>query len=133
MVIVSLTKTQLKTSNGLSLNPNRLFSSLKLNLPYDYILSNPSGNQMFKVIKILFECNLNIYETSEGLFLTYNKSNLTLLSESENAVHDLLLADSDSIELKTFTMIDKIKEEICNYKLSTIRAFREHEDRFNYS
>ncbi|RMZ96512.1 hypothetical protein BpHYR1_042073 [Brachionus plicatilis] len=28
-------------------------------------------------------------------------------------------------------MIDKIKEEICNYKLSTIRAFREHEDRFN--
>ncbi|RNA22408.1 hypothetical protein BpHYR1_035965 [Brachionus plicatilis] len=59
------------------------------------------------------------------------KSNLTLLSESENAVHDLLLADSDSIELKTFTMIDKIKEEICNYKLLTIRAFREHEDRFN--
>ncbi|RMZ96747.1 hypothetical protein BpHYR1_017598, partial [Brachionus plicatilis] len=84
--------------------PYRLFSSLKLNLPYDNILSNPSGNQMFK-------------------------SNLTLLSESENAVHDLLLADSDSIELKTFTMIDKIKEKICNYKLSTIRAFREHEDR----
>ncbi|RNA21382.1 hypothetical protein BpHYR1_010067 [Brachionus plicatilis] len=58
--------------------PYRLFSSLKLNLPYDNILSNPSGNQMFKVIKISFECNLNIYETSEGLFLTYNKSNLTL-------------------------------------------------------
>ncbi|RNA07249.1 hypothetical protein BpHYR1_025164 [Brachionus plicatilis] len=101
--------------------PYRLFSSLKLNLPYDNILSNPIGNQMFK----------NIYETSEGLFLTYIKSNLILLSESENAVHDLLLADSDRIELKTFTMIDKIKEEICNYKLSTIRAFREHEDMFN--
>ncbi|RNA14087.1 hypothetical protein BpHYR1_047806, partial [Brachionus plicatilis] len=28
--------------------PYRLFSSLKLNLPYDNIFSNPSGNQMFK-------------------------------------------------------------------------------------
>ncbi|RNA35861.1 Transposon Ty3-I Gag-Pol poly [Brachionus plicatilis] len=34
--------------------PYRLFSSLKLNLPYDNILSNPSGNQMFKVINIQY-------------------------------------------------------------------------------
>ncbi|RNA31408.1 hypothetical protein BpHYR1_044219, partial [Brachionus plicatilis] len=85
--------------------------------------------------KILNEiCNADNLECNLGdSILIWNReiSNLTLLSESENAVHDLLLADSDSIELKTFTMIDKIKEEICNYKLSTIRAFREHKDRFN--
>ncbi|RNA05282.1 hypothetical protein BpHYR1_007533, partial [Brachionus plicatilis] len=43
---------------------------------------------------------------------------------------DLILADSDGIELKTYTALDRLKEEICNIELSCLRTFRHHEDQF---
>ncbi|RNA27032.1 hypothetical protein BpHYR1_025260 [Brachionus plicatilis] len=50
---------------------------------------------------------------------------------SSKIVNTLITSDSDIIELKTFTMIDKIKEEICHFKLSIIRAFRENEESYS--
>ncbi|CAF1024075.1 unnamed protein product [Brachionus calyciflorus] len=50
-----------------------------------------------------------MFKTTEGFFLTHNQTNLTHLKRDERAIHDLLLSQSDA----------------------TIRAFRQHNDKFN--
>ncbi|CAF1004669.1 unnamed protein product, partial [Brachionus calyciflorus] len=72
-----------------------------------------------------------MFETTEGFFLTYNQTNLTHLKRDERAIHDLLLSESDGIELRTFNTLHKLREELCNVEEATIRAFRQHKDKFN--
>ncbi|RNA13722.1 hypothetical protein BpHYR1_023290 [Brachionus plicatilis] len=62
--------------------------------------------------------------------MTYNRTNLPKIKADFVTYHDLILAGSDGIELKTYTALDRLKEEICNIELSSLRTFRHHEDQF---
>ncbi|RNA24865.1 hypothetical protein BpHYR1_040667 [Brachionus plicatilis] len=69
-------------------------------------------------------CPYRLYMTI-GLNLPFNNVFTDFVT-----IHDLILADSDGIELKTYTALDRLKEEICNIELSSLRTFRHHEDQF---
>ncbi|RNA19374.1 hypothetical protein BpHYR1_021036 [Brachionus plicatilis] len=73
---------------------------------------------------------MKLYGSTEGIFLTYNRTNLPKIKADFVTMHDLILADSDGNEFKTYTALDRLKEEICNIELSSIRTFRHHEDQF---
>ncbi|RNA05035.1 hypothetical protein BpHYR1_029996, partial [Brachionus plicatilis] len=74
-----------------------------------------NGNQIFKINQTFNECGMKLYGFTEADFGT---------------IHDLILTDSDGIELKIYTALDRFKEEICNIELSSLRTFRHHEDQF---
>ncbi|RNA34366.1 hypothetical protein BpHYR1_027067 [Brachionus plicatilis] len=44
---------------------------------------------------------MKIYGSTEGLFLTYNRTNLRKIKADFVTIHDLILTDIDGIELKT--------------------------------
>ncbi|CAF0929227.1 unnamed protein product [Brachionus calyciflorus] len=108
----------------------RVFSSMNLDVPFDNIFSNNNGNQIFKVKSVLQNCGYEIFETTEVFFLTYN-TNLASAKNDERVIHDLVLSESDSVELKSFTALDKLREELCNIELANIREFRVHENKLN--
>ncbi|RNA10500.1 hypothetical protein BpHYR1_039877, partial [Brachionus plicatilis] len=89
-----------------------------------------NGNQIFKINQTFNECGMKLYGFTEGIFLTYNRTNLPKIKADFGTIHDLILTDSDGIELKTYTALDRFKEEICNIELSSLRTFRHHEDQF---
>ncbi|RNA35069.1 hypothetical protein BpHYR1_051923, partial [Brachionus plicatilis] len=73
---------------------------------------NTNGDQIFKINQTFNECGMKLYGSTEGIFLTYNRTNLPKIKADFVTIHDLILADSDGIELKTYTALDRLKEKI---------------------
>ncbi|RNA20717.1 hypothetical protein BpHYR1_003278, partial [Brachionus plicatilis] len=87
--------------------PYRLYMTIGLNLPFNNVFSNTNGDQIFKINQTFNECGMKLYGSTEGLFLTYNRTNLPKIKADFVTIHDLFLADSDGIELKTYTALDR--------------------------
>ncbi|RNA28652.1 hypothetical protein BpHYR1_048761 [Brachionus plicatilis] len=92
--------------------PYRLYMTIGLNLPFNNVFSNTNGDQIFKINQTFNECGMKLYGCTEGLFFTYNRKNLPKIKADFVTIHDLILAGSDGIELKTYTALDRLKEEI---------------------
>lgn len=72
---------------------------------------------------------MKMNETTEELFIIDNKGNMIQLKNSQNSVHELLLADWDRIAINRLTSFNiNWNEDIRNSDHSKIRAFRENED-----
>ncbi|RNA02290.1 hypothetical protein BpHYR1_052601 [Brachionus plicatilis] len=111
--------------------PFRRLDAMSLNTPFDNIFSNSLGNLIFKIINKSVYCDIEMFETSEGLFFTKNKTNLAKSKNEIGTIHELLLADTDNIELKTYNLIDKLKENICLNKLGYLKIMSLVEDNFD--
>ncbi|RNA33336.1 hypothetical protein BpHYR1_008781 [Brachionus plicatilis] len=91
--------------------PFRRLDSMSLNTPFDNIFSNSLGNLIFKIINKSVYCDIEMFETSEGLFFTKNKTNLAKNKNEIGTIHELLLADTDNIELKTYLKLMSLVED----------------------
>ena len=81
----------------------------------DAILINRKNNLLFEIKNKFKECNLEIYETTEGLYLTSN--NASFLEKSDNnlkSIDELILADTDANEFKIKSELTKhLNKESC--------------------
>ncbi|RNA24155.1 hypothetical protein BpHYR1_009357, partial [Brachionus plicatilis] len=118
------------TKETVNFCPYRLCMIIGLNLPFNNVFSNTNGDQIFKIYQTFNECGMKLYGSTESIFLTYNRTNLPKIKADFVTIHDFILADSDGIAIKTYTALDRLKEEICNIVLSSLRTFRHHDDQF---
>ena len=69
-----------------------------------------NNNYLFQITGKHTECDMEIFDTTEGIYLTKNAEAMNKLEHSVddvNTEHHLILADSDS---KTFKLINKLQE-----------------------
>jgi hypothetical protein len=101
--------------------PYQFIKQLKLNIS-DNIWSSDDERLVFQSTKRSLKCNITMFETTEGFYLTTDKlPKLTKSDRELKTLHHLILADSDYKELVNMKRISKINKQISENQCRAIK------------
>ena len=91
----------------------RVLENITITRPYNDIIYNEEKDQAFKIVSKEFNCKNEVFKTTSGLYITYEETKIKNYNNEIINTLELLMADSDGVELKIFSIIDIIKYELC--------------------
>jgi hypothetical protein len=98
----------------------------------DDILYSSVPNHLFKLTNKFTECGMEIYGTTEGLYITWDgKVKQFEKSEVElSTVHELILSEQDGAVFNAHLQREALNRRVCETIRSYLKEFRSKDDEF---